>query len=70
MSSHEIVIVELVVVLGHMALDLAGVHPGHKVLLATRDEEGRVCHCLWPYPDVSLLDQAHSILYLGGRQCI
>ena len=45
-SPQQLVVIELVVVLGDLAPDFGGVHPRHKVLHGPCHKEGWVRHCL------------------------
>ena len=57
-SEHEVVVVQLVAVCQHLALDLGGVHPRHKVLHVACDQEGWVRH--------RLRANTHMTLQRGG----
>lgn len=59
-SLQQVVVVQLVVVRQHLALDLGDVHPGHKVLHATRDVVGRVGDGVGAHAHVALQGRAHT----------
>lgn len=59
--SQHVEVIHLVLVAHDVALDLAGVDPGHKVLHVASDEVGRVVDDFRSNADVALFDECSRL---------
>lgn len=60
-SLQQIEIVQLVPVAHNVALDLAGIHPGHEVLHIPSDQECRIRDDFCPDSNVPLFDERNCL---------
>lgn len=62
LQSQKIKVIQLLTIPHDVALDLAGVDPGHEVLHIAAHQKRRVVDNFRPNADVTLLDERSSLL--------